>query len=418
MRSLLAAALICAYGGTAAAQTATDTPSAYVFEYSTVPMIRNAALAELGMRVGERGADWLLDVCTGDLLTRRSTGGLFARAGQMVVDIVIAGTMDTVAHEYGHATRATEFGGRPVVTIRPPFAGFTRGRPPHVPLARERLAFYGGGFEGSSVLAARTGDRIHRDGVATPADLVLVVFETLRSEHYIWKTLSNDRLSSPERFFLGGPDGRPGDPTQYVFALAGLHLSNDLPSPDDPAIFADIQSTARSVRRASLINFVDFELFAAAAGLSRDFLVRGDRRIGARWLRLGPIGLTPRLAYFLTPNGPERQVRTRYKIGAQIGQAYARWSDPLTPAAGRLVGAGGDYQRGALRGITPKLAFDAWQNPDGTTSLRGEISASLTRGLGDRFVLSAGAGGKGRGYLQGYALASGPYAAIGAGVRF
>jgi hypothetical protein len=326
---------------------------------------------------------------------------------------MIVGTMDTAAHEYGHATRISELGGTPRVTIQPPFAGYTTATLPHPVRARELLAIAGGGIEGSAVLAARTGDRIHRDGVATPGDLALVIFSTVRSELYILGKLTNDRLSSPERFFLDG-----GDPARYVYALTGVHLSGDLPSGTDPVVFADIRSTARSVRGASLINFVDFELFAAAVGLSRDFVARGNRRIDVRWLRLGPVGLTPRLAYFLTPNGPERQVRTRYKVGVQVGQAYVRWSDAISTTTARLVGGGGDYQRTALRGIAPKLGFDAWRNPDGTTAIRGEISASITRGLGDRFVLSIGAGGKGRGYLQGYALASGPYATIGGGVRF
>jgi hypothetical protein len=303
------------------------------------------------------------------------------------------------------------------VTIGP-FGGHFRATFPHRPIAREQLAIFGGGLEGSAVLAARTGDRIHRDGVATPADLALVIVNAIGSEMYILRTLTEDRLSSPERFFQGGLRGLPGDPAEFVLGLAGVRLSNDTPSPADPAVFAEIGSAARSVRRGSLINFIDVELAAAVVGLSQDFIARGTRRVPVRWLRLGPMSLTPRLAYLLTPNGPERQVRTRVKIGAQVGQVYVRWSDPLTKTATRLVGAGGDYQRAAPRGIVPKLAFDAWHNPDGTTGLRGEISASITRGLGDRFVVSIGAGGKGRGYLQGYALSSGPYAAIGGGVRF
>jgi hypothetical protein len=418
MRLLLTGALLCVCSASAAAQSPTPDPPAYVFEYSTVPMIRNAALAELGMRLGERGTDWLLHASTGDVLARPSPSGMFARTGQIGVDILIVAIMGSAAHEYGHAARSSELGGSPVVTIGLLGGGYFRARFPRPLLMRERLSIFGGGLEGSAVLAARTGDRIHRDGVATPADLTLVIMNSVGSELYILRTLTDDRLSSPERFFEGGPRGLPGDPGEFVIGLAGVRLSNDSPSRGDPVFFAGIQTAGQAVRRGSLINFVDFELFAAAAGLSRDFVAKGHRRIDVRWLRLGGVSLAPRLAYFLTPNGPERQVRSRVKMGAHVGQTYVRWSETLTPAAGRLVGAGGDYQRTGLKGIMPKLAFDAWKNPDGTSSARGEISALITRGLRDRFVLTVGAGGKGRGYLQGYALAAGAYASIGGGLRF
>src|SRR5262245_1549865 len=119
MRTVAASALLCACASSAAAQPAADQAPAYVVEYSTVPMVRNAALAELGTRVGERGTDWLLDAVAGDVLARRSTGGVFARIGQYMVDAVIVGTAVTAAHEYGHATRVSELGASATVTIRP-----------------------------------------------------------------------------------------------------------------------------------------------------------------------------------------------------------------------------------------------------------------------------------------------------------
>ena len=76
----------------------------------------------------------------------------------------------------------------------------------------ERLGISGGGLEGSAVLAGRVGDRIHARGTATPGEMLLLVRNTLTSERYILKTLSDDRLSSPQRFIEGGPFGLAGDP--------------------------------------------------------------------------------------------------------------------------------------------------------------------------------------------------------------
>src|SRR5687768_2355678 len=109
-------ALVCVWPLKASAQTPPDPPPAFVLEYSTVPMVRNAALAEALVRVTERGADWVADRVAGDLFTRKSSGGFFARFGRwMTFDLLIDSYGAAIAHEYGHSTRAEESGRRATV---------------------------------------------------------------------------------------------------------------------------------------------------------------------------------------------------------------------------------------------------------------------------------------------------------------
>lgn len=282
----------------------------------------------------------------------------------------------------------------------------------------ERLSIHGGGIEGSAVLAGRVGDRVYARGTATPGELTLLLVHALNSEAYILRTLSESRLSSPQRLFEGGAHGLPGDPAGYVINLALAGLSHTVTSRDDPEFFAESQAIARRVQRGSLINFLDYEVAGAGFGLARDFISQGKREIPVRWIPVGSVSLSPGLRYVLSPNGPERQVRSRYKVGTRVGQAYVRWSDVPASASTRLLGAGGDYQHRALHGFVPKVAFDLWRNPDGRASARSELSTRFRAPAGDRVVLSVALGAKGRGYLQGYPLASGAYVNLGAGFRF
>ena len=160
-----------------------------------------------------------------------------------------------------------------------------------------------------------------------------------------------------------------------MFELAATRLSVAQPSLTDPTLFAETQVTARRVRRDWFIDFIDFELAGAAFGLARDFIWRGQRQIPVRWIDLGPVSISPGLRYTLSPNGPERQVRTRYKIGAHVGQGYVRWSDALATAQTAPVGAGADYQHPPLHGFVPRVAVDLWRNPDGRIrrSIRGGV---------------------------------------------
>jgi hypothetical protein len=64
------------------------------------------------------------------------------------------------------------------------------------------------------------------------------------------------------------------------------------------------------------------------------------------------------------------------------------------------------------------VAFDLWRNPDGSTAARSEVASSFRPPAGHRFVVSLALGAKGRGYLQGYPLASGVYVNVGGGIRF
>ena len=407
MRTVLTATLLCGLAAPAIGQSLEDDPPVYVVEYSTAPIIRNAALADVTLRVTERGSTWLFD---------KLRGGVFVRLGETAFSAFINGVGQAVVHEYGHVARVEERGGSAQAVIR--LSGsFFRGTIPRL-AAVERLSIFGGGLEGSAVLSDRVGDRIHARGTATPGELTLLVMNALNSEGYILTTLSERRLTSPATYFEGGPRGLAGDPAQYASDLTLAGRPDIVPERGNAALFALTQATARRVRHDSWINFVDYELAGAVFGLSRDFIQRGERRIPVRWLRVGGLSLSPGLRYTLSPNGPERQVRTRYKIGPGVGEGYFRWSDPLPSQGTRLLGAGGEYQHRVLRGFVPKVAVDLWRNPDGHASARTELATGFRRSADDRLALSLAVGGKGHGYRQGYPLASGIYVNVGVGLRF
>lgn len=62
-----------------------------------------------------------------------------------------------------------------------PFGGFfTATVPPLSPA--DRLSIFGGGFEGSAVLAGRVGERVHTNGTATPGEMTLLVLNAVGSE--------------------------------------------------------------------------------------------------------------------------------------------------------------------------------------------------------------------------------------------
>ena len=170
MRTALAAAVLCAFGGPAMAQTGPGDPPAYGIEYSSAPMIRNAALADAAFLIVERGADWAADRWAGDLFTRRSAGGVFARVGQTAFNAFVERFARDVAHEYGHVARVEERGGSAHVVINLSGAFYTAFIPDLSPA--ERLGISGGGLEGSAVLAGRVGDRIHARGTATPGEKI------------------------------------------------------------------------------------------------------------------------------------------------------------------------------------------------------------------------------------------------------
>ena len=144
----------------------------------------------------------------------------------------------------------------------------------------------------------------------------------------------------------------------------------------------------------------------------------GQRQIPVRWIDLGPVSISPGLRYMLSPNGPERQVRTRYKIGSRVGQGYMRWSDALPTAQTGLLRRRGRLSASSASRVRTRVAVDLWRNPDRSTGVRSEVASSFRPPAGRRFVASFALGAKGRGYLQGYPLASGVYVNVGGGIRF
>lgn len=411
--------LVCILTSTAFAQVAPDTPAFYPIEYSSLPMTRHASLVETGVRVIERGSDWATDRWTGDLFSRRSVGGRLARLGWWTgFSFLVAGCGSAAVHEYGHATRAKEIGLSAEVHINCLGGAFFTARGPAL-TATGTMSLFGGGLEAERVLSERIERRIYKFGTATIGDLTMLFIALAGAEGYILRTLSEDRLSSRERFLLGGTGQRIGDPAQYVRALAAARRGD---APFEPLqateFFEEIQSTGRSVRRGSLINLLDYEHVTIGVGIFRDYLWRGERKMPIRWIKLGSLSVAPGMSYQLSPVGPERQVKARYTTNGLVGRAYVRWTDSVTPGSDRLLGTGGEIGRIGLRRIDPRAGFDLWRNPDGTTSIRAEAAATLMRSLSDRVAFSAAVGAKGKGYLTGHPIESGAYFTIGAGFRF
>jgi hypothetical protein len=383
-------------------------------------MTRNASLADAGVRFIERGADWGVDAFASDLFARRSTGGFFARVGRWLgFDFFVDAFAVAAVHEYGHATRVDE-SGRTAQVFLGGFSGsyFVARGAPVMPI--EAMSIFSGGLEGEQVLADRVSDRMFTVGSATPAELTTLFLSAYGTESYIFSTLRESRLASPDRFLIGGRSGRPGDPAQYVMGLTGAQLSLTSPfgAADVSRYFREIQSNARSIRRRALLNLLDYQYVTMGVGLFRDYMWRGERRIPVRWIEIGSVSIAPGMSYRLSPIGPETRVHSRYRAGAIVGDAYVRWSQPITQNGTGLLGIGGEVQPRAMRRVEPKIAFDLWRNPDGTLRVRAEGAATVSRWPTDRLVMTAAVGAKGSGYVSGYPLTSGAYAGIGAGIRF
>jgi hypothetical protein len=394
----------------------------YPAEFSTVPMLRNAALVDTGVRLVERGVDAGLDRLTGDLFVRKSAGGFAARLGRwLAFDFFVGGYGAVITHEYGHDTRAEELGRTARVFIRSFNASSFRasGAPFS---ARESLIVSGAGFEGARVLADRVERRIYTSNRATAADMTSLFMTVVGSELDLTSTLSAGRLENPTTFLDGGRLGPPGDAVTYAASLTAVRLSRPRFTRDQVSIFfPQIQATARDIRRSSLLNLLDVGLITGTVGLFRDYMWNGHRDVPVRWLSLGAVSLVPSLRYELTPNGPEHQIRSHYKAGSTVGLGYVRWTSalqPLQPAARGLWGIGGEYTRTGHARLRPRIALDVWQNPDGGTEGRIEVGAAAAGFVHRRLTFTTDIGVKGEGYLRGYALGSGPYVSVGGGIRF
>ncbi len=115
--------------------------------------------------------------------------------------------------------------------------------------------------------------------------------------------------------------------------LTGVRLSLTSPfnAGEVSRHFSEVQSNARTIRRRTLLNLLDYQHVTTGVGLFRDYLWRGERRMPVRWIEMGSVSIAPGLSYRLSPIGPETRVRSRYKVNALSGDAYVRWSEPLPP---------------------------------------------------------------------------------------
>ena len=391
--------------------------------YSSAPMIRNAALIDTGLRLTERGVDAAVDGLTGDLFVRKSAGGFTVRLSRwLAFDFFVMGIGSILGHELGHDTRSEELGRPARVHIRSFNASFfsASGAPF---TAAETLTVWSAGFEGARVLSDRVERRIYTQNRATPGDLSLIFMTVVGAEQYLLRNLSDRGLESPAAFLGSAAGGRIGDPKQYASGLAALRRSHAARfTREEIAIFfPEIQATSRELRRASLLNFVDLGLIIGSAELFHGYMWNGRRDLNVRWLRLGAVRVVPSLRYELTPNGPEHQVRSRYRAGSSSGLAYVRWTSPLDASAAGAHGTwgvGGEWTRASSARIEPRITADLWTNPDGSTRGRVEVGASTRGWLHHRLTFGADVGLKGAGYLHGYPLKSGPYFGVGAAVRF
>lgn len=377
----------------------------FVIESSTTPMSRNALMGETTYAGFARGLDWGLDLGTQRWWRRKSVGAFAARLTRFVaVDVPVAQYLFAWTHEYGHKTRVNEAGLAAHVVVGGSPWSLTAFTDVALTGAEVTPAMYSAGMEATAVIADRVERRMVNVGAAHYTDLTALFIANAMAFGYLQHDLSAGRVR--RGFTLEGPDY--ADPSGYVVTVLSRRLGRD-------PTMAERQDMANDVRRASWLNFVDYDLVNVGAGLFRDYLWRGQRQTPIRWIRTGSIYVIPSLRYALTPVGPERQVRSFVKAGAATLLAYARWSERVDN--GRLVGVGVDYTwrpRGQWR---PSFALDLWRNPDGTGAFRAE-GGSEWAAPASRLVLMGAIGAKRRGYLLGFPEEAGVYLNAGVGIRF
>jgi len=346
---------------------------------------------------------------------RKPTGrGRMLRAAKLgAVDVPVASFFVSWNHEYGHVARATERGVRtslkvvgtpwsatrfslePDLSVYPAFADG---------LLEFDLALEGGGLEASWTLKDRAERRVITAERRDVGEALVTVMATLNTPLYAIWNLHREHV-------VGDPFG---DLARYLDrAVAERLLAGQLTD----GVPGNTRLTIMDrTRHRALLNFVDYGLWSAAAGILVDHVWNGETTIRQAWLNAGRVRVVPSLRYALTPDGPELSVRSHYAVEDHSGTVYVSRTEPTGHPGG--VGFGGTWATMVGRDVLLRAGMDHWRSAGQPWRGRIEIETVVSGGpFGSRLgPLAMLLGAKTSGSLPGLSTERGIYAAVSVGL--
>jgi hypothetical protein len=335
-------------------------------------------------------------------------GRAFRAAKIAAVDIPITSFLVSWNHEYGHAVRATEADvATRIRIVGTPWSSdrFELSSGPNYPRSvaggfEFDLRLEAGGLEVSWVLKDRLERRLLRREQIAIGELLIDINATLNTPLYaLWNLRA--------RYIT---DGVPfGDLARYVDKLTSDRSTGGRAAVigQDPRL-----ETMVSLRRRALVNYLDFGLWSAVAGVLVDHVWNGDKTARWRWLQIGRVKLIPSMRYAFTSDGPELSVRSHYAFNESFGTIYVRHTEATAQSAG--LGIGGLWGSVVAEAVILEVALDYWGGEERARRGRAEVQVSLRRGPfgGDRVgPLAVTLGAKTRGVFPGLQIDRGAYAA-------
>ena len=314
------------------ADTRDDARREVDLDFSTEPMPRNASLAVAGSEAASRALELAAKPLLGGVLARRNGWGIASRAAWVLwIDMPLGSLGHTLNHEYGHLARLPDDAERGRVEparllAAPHLRGL--GQPRSSRIGSRRGSSWrsraGAGRPTSSPSCARGTCSMPARGRTTSTPSSYSVSKLERTQYLLEGT--RESLLDPQT-----EEDWHWDPLLYARWLSEIEEGPDYSR-------AAFQERARSLRRGAYWNLVDYTLWAATVGWIKGYVVKGEHSLPSPWLRIGPIGVAPSLAFTLTPIGPERTVLTGLQLGRRSADIHVRWTDPVAGAPSRRRG--------------------------------------------------------------------------------
>ncbi|HKY20878.1 MAG TPA: hypothetical protein VJM31_06635 [Vicinamibacterales bacterium] len=407
MKSTLCVLIAVAVAAVSPCQAQSAAPASLTLPlvYSTTPMTRNADLmlsaSILSTSISEAG----LAKLSPSLFRSTRRSARVARAAKLaLLDVPIVNYFQTLNHEWGHMTRATEYGVDSALSfVGTPWSSqqFAVGpvgeRPPeHHPL--EDAAIQGGGLDASLVLKDRAESKMLRAERVPPGHALAAIISSIDVPMY-------------SLLHLSAEDFYPGLFGDYYPGGDAANLVLDLFNRRRAVGPANLDSIRRQVRTRSVLNLLDAALWSEAVGVLSDHVWSGAPDVRIRWLHVGGVRVLPSVRYELSPFGPEYHVRSHYRALGAIGSVYGRWTERI--GADRQVGGGFSWSRWSTPGFVPKvsptLTMDAWSHTVHGFGMRGEVGADVRGWPAERAALTVTVGAKSFGHLPGFPMDRGAY---------
>ena len=362
-------------------------------------MTRNADLMLSASILSTSATEAALAKVSPSLFRSTRTSARVARATKLALfDVPVVVYFVGLNHEWGHQTRATEYGMDSELSFTgtpwssQPFALYALEQMSDHPLAVPSV--HGGGMTASRVLKDRAEAIMLRADRVAPGAALAAIISSLDAPVYAQSNLYPGRFTE---------EWQPGDVSTYVRDWWDRQARPGQTSLDD------IRS---HVRTRSALNFLDTALWSETIGLLGDHVWRGETDVRIRWLQVGGVGLLPSVRYEFSPIGPEYYVRTHYRALGAVGTAYGRWTEQI--GEDRQVGGGLSLSRWSTSRVAPSATIDVWSHTAEGVGVRGEVAADFRGWPARRAALTVAVGGKASGYLLGFPLDRGAY--VNAGV--